>query len=233
MKELIPLLEKFTGCSRDEYFPNEEEYMSEWTQEEATFPIFICASSVLNPIPPDFTSKHILLGPMVLDPADQNGASFGGPERQAMDAFLAAGEPLVYMGYGSITCHSGKWMTLLSLRALKLIGKRGILLRGWAEMGAEHIKGEPDEAELEAYIKSKVLFMTTAPHGCLFSKCAVLVHHGGAGTFNASLRSGKPTVVAPIHADQFNHSELVNVHGVGVGLKKMLTTTPAELSSAI
>eukprot|EP00440_Ansanella_granifera_P050877 gb/GFBE01055142.1/.p1 GENE.gb/GFBE01055142.1/~~gb/GFBE01055142.1/.p1 ORF type:complete len:199 (+),score=38.61 gb/GFBE01055142.1/:1-597(+) len=75
--------------------------------------------------------------------------------------------------------------------------------------------------------------METAPHGVLYPRCKVIVHHGGAGTLNASLRSGVPTVVVPIIVDQFNHTELVNERGVGVGLKRMLHTTPTILAEAI
>merc|ERR1719262_1712344 len=99
-------------------------------------------------------------------------------------------------------------MTLLFLRALMLSGKRGVILKGWAGMGPEHISGEPDETKLQEYIQSNVLFMETAPHGRLFPKCEVIIHHGGAGTFNASLRSGKPTIIVPIIVDQFNHANL-------------------------
>ena len=51
--------------------------------------------------------------------------------------------------------------------------------------------------------------------------CQVVVHHGGAGTLNASARSGRPTVVAPIFVDQPGHAGLVNENGFGVGLKYM------------
>jgi len=75
--------------------------------------------------------------------------------------------------------------------------------------------------------------MESAPHGKLFPKCSVVVHHGGVGTFGASVRSGRPTVICPITFDQFPHSDLVNKLGVGVGMKAMKTSTPQDLAEAI
>ena len=49
---------------------------------------------------------------------------------------------------------------------------------------------------------------------------SAVVHHGGAGTTNASLRSGSPTIVTPIFFDQFDHAYLVSKLGVGVGFSK-------------
>lgn len=75
--------------------------------------------------------------------------------------------------------------------------------------------------------------MDTAPHAALFPRCGVLVHHGGAGTLNASAASGIPTVIVPIFLDQYYHSDLVNAKGFGVGLKAMKTLTPDDLAAAI
>jgi len=234
LNKQLPILEKVTGMSAAEHFPGWHEYIADWRPTPA-YPFIMCASKVLlRQVPPDFTEKHAIVGPQIIKTDDQKGSAFGGTETKAMDAFLASGPPPVYVGFGSICCHSGKWMTLLVLRALVQTGKRAILQRGWAGLGAEHIKGEADEVELQAYIDAdNVLFMETCPHGVLFPKCEVIVHHGGAGTFNASLRSGRPTVILPIIVDQFNHAKLINERGVGVGMKKMLSVTPTEIADAI
>ena len=67
----------------------------------------------------------------------------------------------------------------------------------------------------------QVLFMKTAPHGTLFPRCSVIVHHGGSGTSNASVRSGTPTIICPIWFDQFDNSAAVNARGIGVGMQNM------------
>jgi len=150
-----------------------------------------------------------------------------------MNAFLDAGAPPVYMGFGSITCHSPKFMTLLCLRAAKLGGVRAVLVSGWAGLSMDHTFGEHDEHELRAFCNGHVLFMEAAPHECLFSRCSVLVHHGGAGTLAAALRSGMPSVILPVIIDQFPHAELVTQRGVGVGLPSMAKVSPAEVASAL
>ncbi|VAX23558.1 hypothetical protein MNBD_NITROSPINAE02-1840, partial [hydrothermal vent metagenome] len=41
-----------------------------------------------------------------------------------------------------------------------------------------------------------------APHDKLFGRCALVVHHGGSGTAQASVRAGVPSVVAAHGFDQ-------------------------------
>eukprot|EP00913_Durusdinium_trenchii_P007576 g7119.t1 len=173
-----------------------------------------------------------------LQPEEQVGSDFGSTEEcTRLEDFLKtcrqAGEEPVYVGYGSMIFESGKYMTLLSLRALRLANKRGVLLGGWAACSADDVENEPDTEELKAFCKEKVLFMDSAPHGRLFPHCQVIVHHGGAGTLYAAAMSGKPMVVVPVLMDQFVHSELVNQKQIGVGLKSMKSTTPNDLAAAI
>lgn len=40
------------------------------------------------------------------------------------------------------------------------------------------------------------------PHDYVFPRCAVIVHHGGAGTTAAAVRSGRPQVICPFVGDQ-------------------------------
>ena len=61
-----------------------------------------------------------------------------------MQEFLVSGSAPVYFGFGSIICHTSKFMTLLCLRALRLTGERGILCRGWSTMCLDDLQGEVD-----------------------------------------------------------------------------------------
>merc|ERR1712217_445957 len=105
-------------------------------------------------------------------------------------------------GWGSVSCKSAKFQTCLALRTLKLLGKRGIILKGWGGLAISEVVGEKDEAELLAFAKDQVIFMDSAAHEVLFPRCAAIVHHGGTGTTAASIRSGKPVVVTPIFYDR-------------------------------
>lgn len=231
-KSSEPILLKLFGKEKEQFQPTMEEYF-QICSADAEYPTILAASRALHgPLPPDFTEHVHCIGGLALESEDQIGAEFGG-DLQAMETFLAAGDPPVYMGYGSMTCQNAKFMTLLSIRALMKTGQRAVMLRGWAELSLEALEGEPDSAELKSYCQEKVLLMDTAPHAALFPRCGVLVHHGGAGTLNASAASGIPTVIVPIFLDQYYHSDLVNAKGFGVGLKAMKTLTPDDLAAAI
>eukprot|EP00440_Ansanella_granifera_P049746 gb/GFBE01053913.1/.p1 GENE.gb/GFBE01053913.1/~~gb/GFBE01053913.1/.p1 ORF type:complete len:535 (+),score=96.94 gb/GFBE01053913.1/:1-1605(+) len=233
-KTKLPVLEEVLEMPGDSFWPSFEDLQGFADGRNPYFPMFLAVSpALLGHMPPDFSPLVRPLGPLMLDPSDQKGPAFGGDACSRMEAFLLKGEAPVCIGYGSITCQDAKFMTLLSLRALMQTGERGILLSGWAGMSLENVAGEADEEEIRAYCSQNVLFMETAPHGVLYPRCKVIVHHGGAGTLNASLRSGVPTVIVPIFVDQFHHTELVNERGVGVGLKRMLHTTPSVLAEAI
>mmetsp|Transcript_117585 Transcript_117585/g.366278 ORF Transcript_117585/g.366278 Transcript_117585/m.366278 type:complete len:123 (-) Transcript_117585:32-400(-) len=46
-------------------------------------------------------------------------------------------------------------------------------------------------------------------------QCSVIVHHGGAGTTQAALRAGVPTIVTPVAVDQFEWAPLTVKLGCG------------------
>ncbi len=50
--------------------------------------------------------------------------------------------------------------------------------------------------------RSGIRIIGSAPHGGLFPRASVLVHHGGAGTTTSGLLAGKPQIVIPHFADQ-------------------------------
>lgn len=169
-----------------------------WSANPAFLSIIACSPTLNGDIPAEFNANNVQIGALMPTPQQQQGSEFGGEQEKLLEDFLAAGSAPVYFGYGSLICGSSKFMCLLSLRALKKTGERGILVSSWSTMSEADILGEPDAEELKAYCAEKVLFMKTAPHGRLFPRCKVCVHHGGAGTFNSSARSGTPTVIWPI-----------------------------------
>jgi UDP:flavonoid glycosyltransferase YjiC (YdhE family) len=54
-----------------------------------------------------------------------------------------------------------------------------------------------------------------APHGRVFAKASLVVHHAGMGTLAAVLRAGKPSLVLPLANDQFDNGVRLRVQGVG------------------
>uniref|UniRef100_A0A7S1YTA4 Erythromycin biosynthesis protein CIII-like C-terminal domain-containing protein n=1 Tax=Trieres chinensis TaxID=1514140 RepID=A0A7S1YTA4_TRICV len=166
-------------------------------------------------------SEYIQLG---------GGNPFGGVEvKRRLDSFLGDGDA-IYVGWGSMTCLSTEQMTGLAVAALQHAGKRGIVLGDRSDLPS---KG-PTWGNLAKYSEKNILFLKSAPHAWLFPRCEAIVHHGGAGTTAASLRSGRPTIITPFVGDQPTHSLWVNRLGVGIGFsKKLATIRPEELGDAI
>jgi len=206
-------------------------------------PVLVAASPSLASVREDF-SKDLkkqmkITGAWVLSKEEQrerfegSNALFGGPDRKALEAFLTGGDPPVYMGWGSMFAISPEHMTCMAVRSLKEAGLRGVVLKGTAKMGIEKLAGQPDSEALVEYAKESLLFVDTAPHEWLFPKCAVLVHHGGAGTFAAAVRSGVPSVITPCFLDQFDHARIVSEQGIGVGLPQFSSVKVGQLVKAL
>ncbi len=90
------------------------------------------------------------------------------------------------------------------VEALQRAGLRGIIAKGWGGLQA-------------ADLPQTILSIDAAPHDWLFPRMAAVVHHGGAGTTAAGLRSGKPSVVVPFFGDQPFWGN--RVHELGAGPK--------------
>jgi UDP:flavonoid glycosyltransferase YjiC (YdhE family) len=103
--------------------------------------------------------------------------------------FLDAGEPPVYVGFGSMHTRSATQQTRVVIEALTRAEQRGILLTGWGALS-------------NADLPSHVLGIDSVPHDWLFPRVAAVVHHCGTGTTGAGLRAGVPTVPIPFFADQ-------------------------------
>ncbi len=125
-------------------------------------------------------------------------------------------------------------MVVLAADALRKSNQRGIVLGGWAQLSQNLLETSTQDADLISYAKKNILFVDKAPHEWLMPQMAAVVHHGGAGTTNASMRSGVPTIITPIFMDQFDHAYLVEELGVGVGFSKQFQKISADkLAKAI
>ena len=117
-----------------------------------------------------------------------------------LEAFLDAGEPPVYFGFGSIRAPEG--LGQLMIRTARGLGRRAVVSRGWA--GLSVADAEPD-----------CLAIGEVNQQALFKRVAAVVHHGGAGTTTAAARAGAPQVVIPQMYDQHYWARRVDRLGVG------------------
>jgi len=122
------------------------------------------------------------------------------PLSPELEAFLDAGEPPVYFGFGSNRAPED--LSRVMIESARALGRRAIILRGWAELSLLD-----DEADCLAISEVNIQ--------ALFERVAAVVHHGGAGTTTAAARRGAPQVVIPQHYDQHYWAQRVQQLGIG------------------
>jgi sterol 3beta-glucosyltransferase len=119
-----------------------------------------------------------------------------------LSAFIEAGSPPIFIGFGSMPIEDPQRTTNIILEALKQSGQRGILQIGWGGLGNQSL---PDY----------VFKIDYAPYSWLFPRMAMVIHHGGSGTTAFGLRSGIPSCVVSFVFDQFYWGERIADLGVG------------------
>jgi vancomycin aglycone glucosyltransferase len=102
-------------------------------------------------------------------------------------AFLDAGTPPVYLGFGSVRVPGG--IAGVAIDAIRAHGRRVVVGRGWADLAAI------DDGD-DCFVVGEV------NHQELFGRVSAVVHHGGAGTTTTAAMAGAPQVVVPQIADQ-------------------------------
>ncbi len=137
-----------------------------------------------------------------------------------LNEFLNAGSPPVYIGFGSMVDKEPERITKIAIEALRLSGQRGILSSGWNGLGSEKLP-------------ETVFKVGSIPHSWLFKRMAAIVHHGGAGTTAAALRSGVPQIITPFFCDQPFWGERVSELGVGPKSIPYSRLTPGKLAELI
>lgn len=137
-----------------------------------------------------------------------------------LDAWLAQGEPPVFVGFGSMSGQGTGRIERMIVEAVSATGRRAIVGAGWAGLGA---------GELPASWR----VVREAPHALLFPRTSVVVHHGGSGTSATALRAGVPQVILPLILDQFYHAHCLHQAGIAPRPIPMEKITAAELTASI
>jgi UDP:flavonoid glycosyltransferase YjiC (YdhE family) len=105
-----------------------------------------------------------------------------------LQQFLKAGEAPVYMTFGSCMQFDLAHSTQLLVEAARISGRRVIIQSDWSTV--------------ERPTDATIFCIDRIPHGIIFPHCSLIVHHGGAGTAQAALLAGKPSVVVAHGFDQ-------------------------------
>lgn len=134
-------------------------------------------------------------------------------------AFLEAGEPPVYVGFGSMQMTGALDAAVVAVEAIRAHGRRALVSRGWADLT---LIDEKDDC----------FAVGEANHRALFRRVAAVVHHGGAGTTTTAALAGAPQVIVPQIVDQPYWAQRVTELRIGAGHDGP-TPTVASLSAAL
>ncbi|KAI1103665.1 glycosyltransferase family 1 protein [Jackrogersella minutella] len=179
-------------------------------------PYTYCWSPALIPKPMDW-GKHIDVAGFYF----LNLASAYTPDPE-LAAFLAAGPPPIYIGFGSIVVDDPNGLTRMIFDAVAETGVRALVSKGWGGLGADSV-GLPNG----------VYMLGNVPHDWLFQHVSAVCHHGGAGTTAAGINAGKPTIIVPFFGDQPFWGAMVARAGAGPDPIPYTKLTAEGLAKAI
>lgn len=177
-----------------------------------------------------FTDRPWLAADQILCPwqarADlavvQTGAWILPDERPLPDkllAFLDAGTPPVYVGFGSVAMRESTDIAQVAIEAIRAQGRRAIVASGWAGL-------DPIDDRDDCFTVGEV------NQQALFARVAAVIHHGGVGTTTSAARAGAPQVVIPQAADMFYWGTRVADLAIGATLDSPVPTSES-LSAAL
>ena len=134
-------------------------------------------------------------------------------------SFLDAGDPPIFMGFGSLMPVSSSYLTesvALMKEAARLAGCRAII-----------------QADAPAERSDRHVMVGRSPHAQVFPRCAAVVHHCGAGTTHATLKAGAPSVCVPHVSDQFGWADELRRFGVAPAAVNRRSLTAPKLAQRI
>jgi vancomycin aglycone glucosyltransferase len=124
------------------------------------------------------------------------------PLPAALQAFLDAGTPPVYVGFGSMPMRATKDIGRVAIEAVRAQGRRAVVASDGAALA---LIDDRDDCFAIGEVNQQALF----------PRVAAVVHHGGAGTTTTAARAGAPQVVVPQMADQPYWAGRVAELGIG------------------
>jgi UDP:flavonoid glycosyltransferase YjiC (YdhE family) len=126
-----------------------------------------------------------------------------------LDTYLAAGEPVVCISFGSMSLDLGHGFDAIyreAIAAVRAAGARALVI------GAQR-QALPDPLPPEVYA------LPFAPFSQVYPRCTAVINHGGIGSAAQALRAGVPQLVVPWAFDQFWTAAQIERIGAGRGLR--------------
>ncbi len=177
----------------------------------------IAETSVLCKRPPDWADFHHVCGFFSIPDHSEKWTM-----PATLKQFLEADKPPVFMTLGSMFSldPNPAIITEKLVQAALIADCRAIIQAPW-----DKLQGIPDD--------SRIYKLQKAPHQFIFPRCAVIVHHGGAGTTHSAMLHGCPSVVIEHFGDQnFFGNELRRL-GLAPNVLHRKTITAHKLAAAI
>ena len=110
-----------------------------------------------------------------------------------IEEFLVAGEPPVYFTFGSMMLANLDYLCEVAAiwtDAVGRVGCRAVIQLPWHDLSVFKAN-------------DKIFKVRRSPYSKVFPRCALIVHHGGAGTTQATLLAGRPSIIVAHVSDQF------------------------------
>jgi sterol 3beta-glucosyltransferase len=137
-----------------------------------------------------------------------------------LQRFLDSGPPPVFAGFGSMPLADPQRVAGCLLQAAEALGCRLMLGTGWGGLSA---------ARLPAW----AMQVGEVPYDWLFRRMAAIIHHGGAGTTGAVVRSGLPSICLPFVFDQFFWGRRLAELGTAAPPIPIKRLSPGHLADAL
>ncbi|MBI2378712.1 MAG: glycosyltransferase family 1 protein [Deltaproteobacteria bacterium] len=183
-----------------------------WKHLSGAGPVLLATDPAVAGAPRDWTITSKVTGYWFLDDLT--------PLDSELEAFLEAGPPPIYVGFGSMPVEDAKTRVRTIVDGVERAGARAILSAGWAKLG--------DSSALPSSVKK----IGPVSHALLFPRVSCAIHHCGAGTTGAVIRAGVPHIPVPHGFDQFDWAAKLESLGVATPrLEKGFTS--AELCQSI
>lgn len=154
-------------------------------------------SPLIGQLQPDFPPRTQIVGFPFFDSASGASASLD----PLLETFLSSGTPPVVFSLGSVAVFDSDRFYRDAIQACKEMGERCVILAGDGPLVNERFG--PD-----------VFITPYAPHSLLFPRALAVVHHGGIGSTAQGLRAGRPQLITPVFADQFDNAHRLEKLGL-------------------